>query len=1498
MDGSSSPMIPRPQGSGGGCFRAGTRVSTLDGSKPIESLKVGDQVYAYDQQGRMRTGEISEVHQHENEALLRMEFWGGVIFVTPNHWMQNSAGSFTEAGTLTTHDALVDIRGHLRPIHSITPIEPETVYNLTVLPHHTFIADGIRVHNGGGGKGGGSARAAVEAPNTLRSNATARVLDLIGEGPIGGLVNGAQSIFFDDTPLENADGSYNFKGVVWDIRHGYPDQDPMSGFDEVEAETTVETAVTRQLGSIVRQVSEADADACRIRIRIPSLTLQDTTTGDMKPTSVEIKIEVKPSNGEYRDVTFVYNEVERTGQTTTVNNAVGFRLVVKKRVLVKLNSPSSVTLEARYRKSGAASWISLGARTVSAIIGSVADIATADGYIDGQPAYYHTFTTTYSLLDLGANSYEIGLVQGDEIVSFVAYTRSNLLVEGKNTAPTEKSYRFDLPGTGPWLVRLSRITPDSDSATLQNQTVWVSYTTIIADKFIYPDSAYIGLSVNASLFGNSIPARAYDVYGREVLVPLNYDPLLRIYTGFWDGTFKQAWTDNPAWCFLDMLTNDRFGLGDRIDLDAVDTAKLYEISQYCDELVPDGYGGFEPRFTLNCVINTQADAYQVLNSMVSNFWGMVYQSAGAVAFGIDAPREADVIVGRANVVDGEFNYSSSGDRARHNSVLVTWNNPNDGDRTDIEVVEDNADISARGLRQTDVYAFGCKSRGQASRYGKRLLYTEKYEQETVTYRCGLDHLNVVPGMVIGLVDPKVAGAEFAGRTLVVGGSPIASEDGGDILLENENPLLMNDPTVVTLDRPVTLATGHTYELNVVDDTGALQTRAITTTSGQTVSTLQINTAFDPQPTEGRMWSISGTDVEPRLFRITTIVEVEGYMFEVTGVEYNPAKHDYIDRDFKLSPVNFSRLFSGKVLPPENLDIVETLFKTNGVLRTRVNVGWSTPTDTRVTIFRVQYGLSNGGLSRELLTRDTSVELDDLEPGTYDFYVSSIAAAGESEAVSSEAHVILGKTAPPGDVGNLRADRRVNGVMLQWDTVPDLDLVGYEVRQGTNWDTSIYVGDVTGTTMYIALDNSAEITFLVRAKDQLNILSQNVSTITTSVISPTCPPVFTAVAQADYVLFRWTRTDGLDNKYEIRRGTSWSSSELIAESSSDELLVLDPQRDASYYWIRAKSTAGLYSGDARVAMAQRALIQDRNVILEYDNQNDGGAGLYPGYTFDMEQGLDDTLLISNGSTDHILLENGTDEISLESTDPVLLEGTRAVMYGEHYFTVDLGQTLRARNWLETTPVNVVGGGLTWEEWLASWEAPESQITWLPLGDLSTVQLQKVIAWKRAPLTEEAYAFTMNSTLVDVRGVTPGESVKVTYGPAKFEQGLVINDLTKVSYTVTLGSSFSLMFKFRLREILNGKRIFTVLKNNTNGERLEIGYDEAYGSLYYMDNTGNTLDLPIAVQDNDDFIFIGFVQADSSRMLYYKSEKLYTEGSAAASHAPMAHTFDRLYLYDRA
>ncbi|RYZ43314.1 MAG: host specificity protein J, partial [Myxococcaceae bacterium] len=485
-----------------------------------------------------------------------------------------------------------------------------------------------------GGKGeGGAQRAPVESPNTLKSTSHARVLDLLCEGEIEGLVAGLKSVYLDGVPIQNADGTYNFTGVtVYDVK-GTQSQEYIPGFPSGEAEFTVGVEV-KHATPVVRTVTDSQVDAVRVTLQVPQLTYQDPTTGDLKPSFVLVSVAVQSNGG---------------------------------------------------------------------------------GYVEQN-------------------------LQGAEYF------------EGKCTSPYERTYRVELTGSPPWDIRVTRVSQDADSVTKQNKVVWKSYATLLDEKLSFPNSALCALQVSAHQF-SSIPTRSYRIRGLKVRVPANYNASARTYEGTWDGTWKVAWTDNPAWCFYDLLTTKRYGLGRFLNEAAVDKWGLYTVARYCDELVPDGQGGQEPRFRCNLYLQTQEDAYKVVSNLASVFRGMTYWASGAVFVAQDAPRDAEYLFTPANVVDGLFTYASSGKRARHTVALVTWNDPSNHFKAAQEFVTDEEGLATYGYNPTDVVALGCTSRGQAQRVGRWLLFTERLETETVTFRTGLEGAMRNPGAVVKLQDP-------------------------------------------------------------------------------------------------------------------------------------------------------------------------------------------------------------------------------------------------------------------------------------------------------------------------------------------------------------------------------------------------------------------------------------------------------------------------------------------------------------------------------------------------------------------------------------------------------------------------------------------------------------------------------------------------------------------------------------------------------------------------
>ena len=1052
------------RGSGGGCFRKGARVQ-LDGGRTvaIEEIKIGDEVLAFDEEGRIHAAKVTKVHyHHEDQPILHVKFWRGETFITPNHWVLNQYNAFVEIGSLTTHDALVDGMGHLRPITGASLIGYEPVWNLTVEPHHTFICDGVRVHNGGhrerfpvvagsgggGGKGGGG-RVAVEAPDTLQSVQYARVLDLVSEGEIGGLVNGDRSIIINDTPLMNENGQYNFSGVTTDYRTGTQSQNYIPGFPAVENEVPVSTEVKQTL-PVTRTITNANVNAARLTVSVPQLTQQDTTNGDLNGASVTLRVDIQNNGGGFVPARI---EIEQIGLSVSglVATSGGVNIVSANIGINWTGLPSKigqswwdgsflkqqvqqVTWVAEYRLLPSGAWVQFGSgslsgtatvETVEKIDSTttrrVAPTGSASASADLVEGAYE-FRITYT----GDGAVKIGFANG-------RYWTPNIYINGKTTSRYQRSIRVELPSPGPWDIRVSRLTADSTQASLQNKTFFDSYTEIIDAKLRYPNSAVFGIQIDARQF-NSIPSRAYEIYGIKVKVPGNYNPVTRSYTGEWDGDFQIAWTDNPAWIFYDIITNARYGLGQFIDADSVDKWGLYSIAQYCDELVPNGLGGVEPRFTCNAFIQTRYEAYNLIMQMASIFRAMTYWSSEQITCAQDRPADPVALFTSANVIDGQFNYSGSSVKARHTVALVTWNDPNDRYRQKVEYVEDQEGIERYGVVQTEVVAFGCTSRGQAHRMGRWILYTERMESETVTFKAGMDAALVYPGAIIHTQDQFRSGERFGGR------------------------ILSATTTEVTVDSPITIEAGKTYELSVVLPDGSIEAKGLTNAPGSHTA-LSLDSALSDTPQDFAMWVLSASDLVPEEWRVVSITESEPGIVEISALASRQDKYAAIEQDLLLEPISTIGINTGAPGAVENLTVVEGLYLINpSVVGNSVTVSWTGNSPLYILSYSAE-----GFNPQRVEVLESSYTYQGLTPGVYTFSVQPVNALGRRGAISSVTREIFGLSAPPADVTGLSLAAIAGSAHIAFNASPDLDVIvgGYlrlrHSRTGSSWNDAVDIG---------------------------------------------------------------------------------------------------------------------------------------------------------------------------------------------------------------------------------------------------------------------------------------------------------------------------------------------------------------------------------------------------------------------------------------------------------
>jgi predicted phage tail protein len=913
---------------------------------------------------------------------------------------------------------------------------------------------------GGGGKGGGgggSGRVAQESPDSLRSIAYASVLDLVSEGEIEGLAEGLKSVFFNETPLQNPNGSYNFTGATVVSTTGTQGQSYIQGFPNVENEIGVSTQV-ETVAPIVRQISNSEIDAVRVTISIPVLTQQNVSNGDINGASVQYAIDVQSNGGGYvpqiLGAVWSSNTVNIASTTSARANQPLYQIQ-----MAVTDTSNSAVYVAQYKLQSSATWLTAGITTKVD--------QTVDSYWDDYGYQENTTTIkTFTMPMQAAGLWEMRIVitSGSPYISAVNgnYGTPFATVTGKTTSKYQKSHRIELTGDAPWDIRVRRITADSTSSALQNKTFWDSYTEIIDGKFRYPNSAIVGVRIDASQF-DSIPRRSYDLRLLKVKIPSNYNPQTRAYSGVWDGTFKVAWTDNPAWCFYDLVTNSRYGLGGFIPEAQVDKWTLYAIGRYCDELVPNGFGGTEPRYTCNIYFQSREEAYTVINNMASIFRGMPYWASGAITLGYDAPSDPVYQFSNSNVVDGNFSYQGSAIKARHTVALVTWNDPEDFYRQKVEYVEDADGIARYGIVQTEVIAVGCTSRGQANRAGRWILFTEQSETELVTFKTGIEGNQIRPSNVIQIADEARAGTRTGGR--------VSSAT----------------TSVVTVDQNVSgIANIGTGTLSVILPSGTLESRSI---SSVTTSAITVSSPFTETPAPNAIWMVQTSTLSLQTFRVTSIVE-EADGLSITALAHNPDKYAEVEQGLILAPRVISSL---SLVPaaPNNLAASESLYEENADVNVLVTLSWS-PVD-RATGYQVAYKVGDRNFINLPVTSATSIDIRNAVEGTYTFKVFAINSIGKRSLPTELTTQIYGKTLPPANVTNFAVNIIGTQAYLSWTPVADLDLAYYRIRHsrltsGATYSDAIDIIDKVARPANTAVVPAMTGTYFIKAYDKLDYSS--------------------------------------------------------------------------------------------------------------------------------------------------------------------------------------------------------------------------------------------------------------------------------------------------------------------------------------------------------------------------------------------------------------------------
>ena len=732
-----------------------------------------------------------------------------------------------------------------------------------------------------GRKGGSSSsRTPVEQPDDLQSVAKAKILMVLGEGEFAGGLT-AKDIYLDGTPLQNADGSENFSGVVWEFRPGTQAQDYIQGIPGTENEISVGTEVSSDT-AWTHTFTNTQLSAVRLRLKWPSLFKQQDN-GDLVGYSINYVVELQTDGGSWQKV-------------------------------------------------------------------------------------------------LDTN------------------------VTGKTTSGYERSHRIDLPKAGStWTIRLRKITADANSAKIGDTMTLQSYTEVIDAKLRYPNTALLYIEFDSSQFNGSIPQIACEPRGRVIRVPDTYDPETRTYSGTWLGTFKWAWTDNPAWIFYDLVVSDRFGLGDRLTTANIDKWTLYQVAQYCDQMVPDGKGGIgtEPRYTCNVYIQERNDAYTVLRDFAAIFRGMTYWGDDQIVALADMPRDVDFTYTHANVIDGRFSYSSSTTKNRYTNALVSWSDPDNAYSDAMEPVFEQALVARYGFNQLEITAIGCTRQSEANRKGRWGILTNNKDR-VVTFDVGEDGNIPQPGYVIAVADRNLSGRDLGGRISAVNGR------------------------VLTLDRSPGASAGDRMIINL--PSGVAQSRTIQAVTGNKVT---VTTAYSETPAVQAVWVIESDELYAQQYRVVTVTDNNDGTFTIVGANHDPDKYPRIDTGAIIDQRPVSVIPPGNQSPPANIVISSFSVVQQNISVETMRVSWDQAQNA--IAYEAQWRRNDGNWINVPRSSTTSFDVQGIYAGRYLVRVRAINAAEISSGWGySEEKTLTGKVGnPPKPVGFTASENVVFGIELNW-----------------------------------------------------------------------------------------------------------------------------------------------------------------------------------------------------------------------------------------------------------------------------------------------------------------------------------------------------------------------------------------------------------------------------------------------------------------------------------
>jgi len=729
------------------------------------------------------------------------------------------------------------------------------------------------------------------------------------------------------------------------------------------------------------------------------------------------------------------------------------------------------------------------------------------------------------------------------------YTAIEDTITGRTADTYQRDYEISLVGKSfPVDVRVVRITADSASSRVVNAFTWTSYTEIVDGRLSYPNTALVASRASSEQF-DSIPTRSFKVRGLKVVIPSNATVDLAtgalLYSGVWDGTFgAAAWTSDPAWCLWNLLTNYRYGFGDQLNAAQLDKWAFYSASRYCSALdtylidgrtgttndynattgrhgIPNGFGGYEPRFSCNTNIQTQEEAYKLINDLCSVFRVMPYWATGTLTISQDAPADPSYLFTLANVSEGGFNYTASSQKTKPSVVLVSYLDM-DTRESAYEQVEDRGAVKRFGIVTQEVSAFACTSRSQARRLGEWILYSNNYEAEVVSFTASIEAgVAVRPGQIINIADPMKAGSRRGGR------------------------IKSATTTTITVDDATGLpASGGT--LSVILPTGLVETKTVSSRAGAVIT---VASAFSLEPNSNSIWVYENATIEASTWRVLSVTERDQCEYEINAIAHNASKYDYIERDQELEIRDITDL-NERPDPPINLVLTEALYTYQSEVRAKVIANWKGVEGA--ASYRIRWRRTEDNW-REDIVYAPSYEILNITPGGFEIEVYSVTGVGIfSNEPTTGTITALGKTVPPSNVTGLTYTIDKNlGAVLSWNAIADIDLDTYEIRRGASFDLGTLITQVNATTYKLGYLDDGTYEYHIKAIDTSGIYSVTAATVTV-VVAPPGSTTITTTIEGTLAILKWTvpsvTTYEIDS-YIIKAGDVYSSALTLAQIKS-------------------------------------------------------------------------------------------------------------------------------------------------------------------------------------------------------------------------------------------------------------------------------------------------------------------------------------------------------------